>query len=93
MSENTNTEHSKSTSPQTAMLDSSQCPCEVANRVIPALQRERMDKVGCSMEDGVWNRAGVPMKAEGAVVWLHPNKEPVLPSTLPAAKIHVHKAK
>lgn len=52
-----------------------------------------MDKVGCSVEDGVWNRAGVPMKAEGAVVWLHPNKEPVLPSTLPAAKIHVQKAK
>lgn len=77
MSQNTNTEHSKSTFPQTATLDSSQHPCEVANRVIPALQRERMGKVRDSVEDGVWHRARVPMKAEGAVVWLATSKQKI----------------
>lgn len=97
MSQNTNTEHSKSTFPQTATLDSSQHPCEVANRVIPALQRERMDKVGGSVEDGVWDRAGVAMEAEGAVVWLATSKQRSgAPFNNPCCKHkppHVHKAK
>lgn len=97
MSPNTNTEHSKSTFPQIAMLDSSQHPCEVANRVIPALQRERMGKVGGSVEDGAWDRAGVPMKAEGAVVWLATSKQKSsAPFDTPCCEHkppHVHKAK
>lgn len=97
MSQNTNTEHSKSTFPQTATLDSSQHPCEVANRVIPALQRERMGKVGGSVEDGVWDRAGAAMEAEGAVVWLAASKQRSCPLfNTPCCKHkppHVHKAK
>lgn len=92
MSQNTNTEHSKSTFPQTATLDSSQHPCEVAIRVIPALQRERMGKVGGSVEDGAWDRAGVPMKAEDAVVWLATSKNP-FDTPCYKHKPQVHKAK
>lgn len=49
-----------------------------------------MGKVGGSVENGAWDRAGVPMKAEGAVIWLATSKDPVLPSTCPAANINHH---
>lgn len=34
-----------------------------------------MGKVGGSVVNGPWDRAGVPMKAEGAVVWLATSKQ------------------
>lgn len=56
-----------------------------------------MDKVGGSVEDGVWDRAGVAMEAEGAVVWLATSKQRSgAPFNTPCCKHkppHVHKAK
>lgn len=52
---------------------------------------------GSVEEDGVWDRAGVPMKAEGAVVWLATSKQKSsAPFDTPCCKHkppHVHKAK
>lgn len=56
-----------------------------------------MGKVGGSVEDGVWDRAGAAMEAEGAVVWLAASKQRSCPLfDTPCCKHkppHVHKAK
>ena len=77
MSQNTNTEQSYSTS-QRATLNSSQHPCEVANRVIPAVQRERgQARLETQQKMGLQQKLTVLWSG-----WLHPKKDGVLPSTL-----------